>query len=131
MRTDLARAALELVGTPFRLHGRDPATGLDCVGLVGAAIARSGREVIAPAGYSMRSLEVTPWLRFAATNGLVETETDGDVILSAVHCLQPHLLVVVPGGHIHAHAGLGRVTFLPGPLPWPVLRRWRLLDSKD
>lgn len=131
MRTDLAKAALGLVGAPFRLHGRDPATGLDCVGLVGAALAACGRTVIAPAGYSMRSLDVAPLLRFAAANGLEASDSDGDVLLAAVHSLQPHLLIAVPGGYVHAHAGLGRVTFLPGQLPWAMLRQWRLLDSKD
>ncbi len=38
MNADLAAAALNLIGTPFRLHGRDPATGLDCVGLVAEAM---------------------------------------------------------------------------------------------
>ena len=28
----LAEAAAALVGSRFRLHGRDPATGLDCIG---------------------------------------------------------------------------------------------------
>lgn len=131
MSREFYAAALAFVGTPFRLHGRDPATGLDCVGLVGAALARCGRTVSAPRGYAMRALDIAPWLEFASANGLTEAAADPDVVLAAVHPLQPHLLVAGGGAYIHAHAGLGRVTLLPAPLPWPVIRQWRLLESKD
>ncbi len=43
-REAFAEAAESLVGIRFRLFGRDPAYGLDCVGLVAAALARSGRS---------------------------------------------------------------------------------------
>ena len=41
----LAIAAGELVGSPFRLQGRDPAHGLDCIGLVLVSLARIGIEL--------------------------------------------------------------------------------------
>lgn len=131
MSRELFAAALGLIGAPFRLHGRDPSTGLDCVGLVGAALARCGRSVAAPQGYAMRSLDPAPWLAFAGANSLAETAADPDVVLAAVHPLQPHLLVAGDGAFIHAHAGIGRVTLMPAPLPWAVLRQWRLLEPKD
>ena len=56
---DLARAALGLKGAPFRLHGRDPATGLDCIGLFAVAMARAGRPVALPNGYALRVQGVT------------------------------------------------------------------------
>lgn len=126
----LATAAESLVGTPFRLHGRDPATGIDCVGLVSEALRRCGREPVVPAGYRLRTVDVVPLLRFAAANSLVaatgETEP-GDVLLVHFHGLQPHLLLAVArGGLVHAHAGLGKVVRQPGPCPEPVLGRWRL-----
>ena len=40
--TALARAAAGCLGVRFRLHGRDPATGLDCLGLLGAALVATG-----------------------------------------------------------------------------------------
>ena len=40
----IAAAARALVGVPFRLQGRDPALGLDCVGLVGAAMRAAARR---------------------------------------------------------------------------------------
>ena len=39
----LAEAAVAFAGTRFRLHGRDPETGLDCIGLLAAALTRIGR----------------------------------------------------------------------------------------
>ena len=48
----ISAQALALVGAPFRLHGRSEETGLDCVGLVALAVARSGVRVGALPGYS-------------------------------------------------------------------------------
>lgn len=126
----LAEAALDLVGVPFRLHGRDPASGLDCVGLVTEALRRAGHCPAAPQGYRLRMLSVEPWLALAAASGLEPVTLGGDVILARIHALQPHLAVLVPGGLVHAHAGLRRVAFLPGPPPWPVERRWQLIQPE-
>ena len=52
---DFARAAEALAGARFRLHGRDRSTGLDCVGLVGLALAEREadlRRAAAKRGYS-------------------------------------------------------------------------------
>ena len=127
MNTRLAEAALHFLDVPFRLHGRDPQTGLDCVGLVAAALDRCGYVVTPPHGYTLRTLDFARFLKSARQSGLSEVDRDGDIILSAVHALQPHLLIAAPDGFVHAHAGVGRVTFMPGRLPWPVLRQWRLL----
>lgn len=121
----LAEAAIRLVGTPFRLHGRNPATGLDCVGLVAEALRQTGTRPYAPEGYRLRNLSIARWLAHAPASGLTPVDEDGDVILARVHPLQPHLAILVPGGFVHAHAGLRRVTFCAGPAPWPIERRWR------
>lgn len=131
MRAALAEAALGLVGVPFRLHGRDPATGLDCVGLVAEALRRVGGKPDAPEGYSLRSVSVARFLRCAAASGLTACEDEGDIVLCRTGPMQSHLAVRVPGGFVHAHASLGRVTFLPAPLPWPISQQWRLTDEKD
>lgn len=126
----LARAALALVGTRFRLHGRDPQTGLDCIGLVAASLAAIGHAVRAPARYGLRNSDITDALAFAAAAGMVETIrliAPGDVLLAVPGPLQHHLLVAGPAGNlIHAHAGLRRVVATPGPPAWPIVRRWRL-----
>ena len=49
----IAAAARALVGVPFRLQGRDPVLGLDCVGLVGAAMRAAG---YAPVSYTHLTL---------------------------------------------------------------------------
>ena len=66
----LAEAALGLVGCPFRLYGREPDTGLDCVGLVSAALAASGAQPVVPTGYGLRNLSVDLWLPLAERSGL-------------------------------------------------------------
>lgn len=128
----LAQAALTLVGTRYRLHGRDPATGLDCVGLVAAALRSIGRRAEAPQRYGLRNRDISGALAFAPLAGLIETTEpirSGDVLLVQPGPLQHHLLVAGPARQfIHAHAGLCRVTATSGPLGWPILHHWRLLD---
>jgi cell wall-associated NlpC family hydrolase len=127
---DLARAAEALMGTPYQLHGRDPRTGLDCVGVVAAALRECGRLRSAPAGYGFRNRSITPLLTLADDNGLELAEgsiTAGDIVLVRPGAGQHHLLIAVANDRfVHAHAGLRRVVAQPGPLPWPIERRWRL-----
>ena len=126
----LAAAAERLVGTPFRLHGRDPVRGLDCVGLVAVALAATGRPAAVPAGYRLRRARIDRILDAAAVAGLAEANgaiEAGDVLLVRPGPGQHHLVVAAAcGGFIHAHAGLGRVVATPAPLAWPVARHWRL-----
>lgn len=124
---EVALAAQALVGTRFRLHGRDPATGLDCVGLVAAALGGT-----APIGYRLRNSDIAAALAFAPAAGLAEVSSPiepGDVLLVRSGPAQRHLLIAGSrGGFIHAHAGLRRVVATPAPLAWPVERHWRLKD---
>ncbi|WP_313807016.1 peptidoglycan endopeptidase [Sphingobium sp.] len=120
--SDVVAAARALVGVRFRLHGRVPERGLDCVGLAALALGR-----VAPEGYGLRSGDegrATDWLRAAGLRR-VEDARDGDLALVRPGPLQLHLMIVVPGGHVHAHAGVGRVVEMPGDSPWPVLGHWR------
>lgn len=127
---DLARAAETLVGAPFRLHGRDPATGLDCVGVIAATFAGCGGNVADPRGYAIRNRSIEGWLELAERAGLAETSRPaqpGDVLLVRPGPAQHHLVIAVSGGRfVHAHAGLRRVVAQPAPLPWPVARHWCL-----
>lgn len=113
-------AARALVGTRFRLHGRDPAYGLDCVGLVAAATGRG-----APTGYGWRSGDEG---RVAALlDGVFERGGDapGAVLLMRAGPGQLHLAIRVSDGIVHADAGLRRVVWRPGAPPWPVLGYWK------
>lgn len=127
---ELAYAAESFLGASFRLHGRDPLTGFDCLGLVLVAMAEIGRPVHLAISYGLRNLEPERFLRLAEAAGFVETDSSleaGDVLLLAVGPAQLHVAIVgVAGGIVHAHAGLRRVVHTPFPLSWPVVRQWRL-----
>lgn len=127
----LADAAAALIGTRFRLHGRDPATGLDCVGLVHASLAAIGGAPVAPAAYTLRNLSVAPLIAFASRSGLVAATGPtrrGDVILLDLGWCQHHLGIADgPQAMIHAHAGLRRVVRQPLTGSAPIVRSWRLV----
>lgn len=125
----IAAEARGMIGAPFRLQGRDPALGLDCIGLALVALERAGHCVAAPDGYGLRmgeELRARAWLTAA---GLCEV-TDvapGDLILVHSGPFQLHLMVAThEGGFVHAHAGLRKVVEMPGPPPWPVVGFWRV-----
>jgi hypothetical protein len=125
----LAEAALTFVGSPFRLHGRTPATGLDCVGLVSAALEAIGERPLAPGGYGLRNLDIGHWLPLAALSGLRPAMGPigaGDIMLIALPHCQHHLAIAVNGEDVvHAHAGLRQVVRQPRDREWRILARWR------
>jgi len=125
----IARAAEELVGTPFRLHGRDASTGLDCIGVIHAALRAAGKEVALPNGYQLRSRSISGLNQISRACGFspaMEPVRPGDVILVKTAPCQFHFLVSsLCGGFVHAHAGIRRVVLTPPPLSWPILGHWR------
>lgn len=132
----LARAAARLQGCRWRLHGRDPATGLDCLGLLGAALAAIGRPAELPTGYPLRMARLDAWLPDPARLGFVTADgpyRPGDVVLVQPAPAQIHLAIAsCDGGWIHAHAGLRAVVCQPALPAGPVLGRWRLsIHCKD
>lgn len=117
-----------MVGVRFRPQGSEPATGLDCVGLVWAAYAAAGRRLARPAGYPLRG-----WSRarveaalaaagFAPTGGAGRA---GDVALIAFGAGQFHLGLIGADRMVHAHAGLRRVVESPLDRSCDAAR-WRL-----
>ena len=125
----IARAAGDLVGTPFRLQGRDPSTGLDCVGVVLASLAGARITLALPADYRpQRRRLVLPHKALAAA-GLIEAHGPrraGDLLLLQTAPAQVHAAVSVSGHQIvHSHAGLRRVVESPLPDHWRVLACWR------
>jgi cell wall-associated NlpC family hydrolase len=131
----LAGAAADLVGTTFRLHGRDPATGLDCVGLVCAALATIGAKPVAPRGYSLRNLAVDQWLYLAEQSGLVPSSgliRSGDVLLVALGACQHHLAIAENADSIiHAHAGLRKVVRQRRAPDWRICSKWRIPSALE
>ncbi len=126
----LASAARAMVGSPFRLGGRDPASGLDCIGLIVAALEATGRPVGTMPSYTLRQHNIGSFLALADGTGLVcavEETLPGDVLLLHPSPSQCHLAIrLACSGIVHAHAELRRVVITPAPLPWPETRRWRL-----
>jgi hypothetical protein len=123
----LAAAASALVGTPFRLHGRDPRTGLDCIGVLAAAL---GREGPLPNGYALRTLCHPDFTGIAAKLGLVPAcgaVLTGDVLVLRPSPCQFHLAIAASAQSVvHAHAGLRKVVAGPLPAGWPLVGHWRL-----
>lgn len=132
-------AALTLVGTRFRLHGRDAAGGLDCVGLVALALKRAGLAPgPVPDRYALRGGPEPLLRRWLIEAGLVPVETwaTGDLMLSAMGRDQWHVMIggrgKAGGGAsdgdavIHAHAGLRRVVVMPGNPPGMLAGCWRM-----
>lgn len=136
----LARAAQDLVGCPFRLNGRDPATGLDCVGVLAAVLAVLGRPARLPIGYRLRGSGPPGLADLAARHGFAAmTDPAAPPAPGEVWVLRPgpgqwHLGMVSAdcAGLIEAHAGLRRVVRSPLPsLADPGLAglsRWRLTE---
>ncbi|OQW72302.1 MAG: hypothetical protein BVN33_12375 [Proteobacteria bacterium ST_bin13] len=133
MSAAIIAAARAAIGARFRLHGRDPATGLDCVGLVELALQAGGAKGQAPRGYALRSGDAEAVGAMIAAAGLVACAAPraGDLLLCRAGPGQLHLMIDSGGGVIHADAMLRRVVERPGPPPWPVVGRWRVAEQPE
>lgn len=118
-----------MAGVAFRPQGCDPATGLDCVGLVWAAYAAAGCMLERPRGYPLRG-----WSRNHVEAGLVQAgfapsegdAREGDVALIAYPAGQFHLMILGRTSFVHAHAGLRRVVETPIDDGLQDVEWWRL-----
>lgn len=128
MSAAIVAAARVAIGVPFRLHGRDPAFGLDCVGLAALALRAGGFASVVPADYALRRGDVGRVAALIDAAGLTRCDDPraGDLLLCASGPGQLHLAIDTGTSVIHADAGLGRVIEWPGTPPWPVLARWRV-----
>lgn len=132
------QAALSLIGTPFRLHGREPGTGLDCVGLVAAAYRSAGLAVEGvPERYRLSGPApdvAAAWLAEGGAVPVAGAVAAGDIALADLGTggrRQLHLLLLGPtGAAVHAHAGLRRVVWSP-EVAGVMLGRWRVTETDD
>lgn len=148
MSSAVVAAARGAIGVRFRLHGRDPAYGLDCVGLAALAIGAGGGQTLIPTGYALRSGDSDAAAAMIEGAGLIRADhcqpstqpstqvasQPGDLLLCRAGPGQLHLVIdsgAPGGGFIHADAQLRRVVERPGPLPWPVIGRWRLVQTEE
>jgi cell wall-associated NlpC family hydrolase len=128
-RAERAEAgARATIGARFRMQGRDPALGLDCVGVVAVALAAAGIRIDVPNDYRMRRGRVPD---FVPPDDVVPCDgaRAGDVLMCRVSAAQLHLAVRTGRGVVHADAMLRRVVERPGVLPWPIERAWRLSEE--
>ncbi|MGN6277182.1 MAG: peptidoglycan endopeptidase [Sphingomonas sp.] len=123
-------AARGAVGARFRVHGRAPEEGLDCVGLVAWALAAGGWRAEVPSGYRLRG-DPGRVAALVERFGLVRVAIGraGDVVLAASGPGQGHLAILTGDGVVHADAMLRRVVERPGAVPWPVIGFWRFSGS--
>jgi lipoprotein Spr len=120
---EVVRRARALIGVRFRPQGRNLETGLDCIGLVAAAVGVEG----VPQDYRLRGCNLADLANALQKAGLRASSptAPGDVIAMRPGAEQVHLGIWTGSGIIHADARLGRVVERPGPAPWPVLGIWR------
>ena len=118
-----------MIGARFLLQGCDPATGLDCVGLIWAAYAAAGRRLVRPHGYPLRGWageRVEAALMAAGFVPAGDRARAGDVVLIALPAGQFHLGLMGRDIWIHAHAGLRRTVEAPIDAAVRTAPRWRL-----
>ena len=122
-----------MVGVPFRAQGCDPATGVDCVGLVWAAYAAAGERLLRPVGYPLRGWargRIEAALAAAGFVPVAGAARDGDVALIAYAAGQFHLGLIGPASMVHAHAGLRLVVEAPFDAAAEGAARWRLCSPR-
>jgi murein DD-endopeptidase / murein LD-carboxypeptidase len=120
------------VGTRFRLQGRVPGLGLDCVGVVMIAAAAAGVGGFAPATYALggdHEAEIEAALAAAGCQPVLVAMC-GDILVIEPGPRRRHLAVVTPAGIVHAHAGLGRVVEGPLSPDWSIVGAWRLPGAR-
>ena len=124
-----ASEAEGLVGSPFRLHGRDPEHGLDCVGVALVALRRCGIGAPDTGGYTLRLGEPARFAQRARGYGFEPACGNllpGDLVFLRPSPCQLHLAIVsMQGGIVHAHAGLRRVVHQPPIDDWAQQSHWR------
>jgi murein DD-endopeptidase / murein LD-carboxypeptidase len=108
----LAAAAADCVGAKFRLQGRDPSTGLDCVGLLVWCARQIGLTVSDQQDYVLDSSAtlLTPHL---IASGFRERGTlvapAGDILIFNLNNCLNHAAICTTRGMVHADIRFRRV----------------------
>ncbi len=119
------------LGAPFRLGGRDPQRGIDCIGLVALAY---DKVEVAPKGYVMRGASLSRWASELDRHFLRRIDASlkpGDIALLETGPSTWHIGIWTGDSLIHADARLGRVVETPRPLPWPIIQAWHAPIGDD
>ncbi len=130
-----AAAAEAMVGAPFRLHGRDAVTGVDCVGLIVLALEQTGVRVPPLPPYALRNIDYAFLPELAAACGFSSVSSQprrGDCIVTAPGPAQRHLhIATAPDCLVHAHAGLCRVVRMPWQHDAHITHHWRFVPLQE
>lgn len=112
----LVRSARECIGSRFRLQGRDPQWGLDCVGLVIWSAQQAGVILQDQFDYSLHDdpQRLDNALNQTLLENIVFIEDDvrlhaGDIVRFVAGGTSMHLGIVTPKTLIHADARLRRI----------------------
>lgn len=133
-KSSMARVARAraLVGVPFRPQGRDPETGLDCVGVILCTSGITAEQV--RRNYHLRGPHrdeiETELLRYHRRIRPGKRQA-GDILLCSVTQDQLHLVIDCGASFIHADARLRRVVETPGQPAWPVIAAFRQIPSRS
>ena len=122
-----ATRALALVGTAYRPQGRDPAQGLDCIGLCLVAYdlpASLARDDYRLRGDHRDEIEAALLARFRRLPRA--RARPGDLLLMLPAADHLHLGILTALGFVHADNRLRRVVETPGLPCWPVAGTYRL-----
>jgi cell wall-associated NlpC family hydrolase len=126
----IADRAMACVGAPFRLHGRSPETGLDCVGVVADCLFAAGYRFEVPTDYRLRGDFEARAMAFFADKKFQNVGdaswVAGDILLFRPGPRHIHFAALAHVGAVHAHIGLGRVVLTPLPLPYGKITQWRI-----
>lgn len=130
MSDEIIGRARSLVGVKFRPQGRDPLTGLDCVGVILRATAIP--DSLVRRDYRLRGAHSAE-IESALSRWFFRLDSNqscrGDIMLFGISSEQSHLGVNCGGSFIHADASLRRVVETPMPPLWPIAAQYRLRTS--
>lgn len=125
----IVRAARALLGVPFLHQGRDPAIGLDCVGVAIAAARACGVQVIDRVGYGRMPIGDEVWS--GPSGGLLGAIDEqpglrrvrgapraGDVLVLRFARLPQHVAICAGETMIHGWESVGRCVEHPLDATW-------------
>jgi murein DD-endopeptidase / murein LD-carboxypeptidase len=122
----IIRRARSIVGTAFRPQGRDPRTGLDCIGVVLCAFDLGADEVRRDyrlRGPHLREIEEALTRKFRRVDA--RRSRIADILLCKISADQIHLAINCGESFIHADARIRRVVETPGRPAWAIVAAFR------